>query len=111
MNVSFTRARSKLIIFGSRKTLQTAPLLTEFFTLMEAKGWILRLPPNAQSLHPVVPSGVAGIPSGNKRVAEAMDEKENCVAARPTKKMKKPKTEDGFLKGRPILQDLVNGER
>ncbi|KAH8829949.1 Dna2-domain-containing protein [Flagelloscypha sp. PMI_526] len=47
MNVSFTRARSKLVIFGSRKTLQGEPLLKDFFKLMSSRGWILALPPKA----------------------------------------------------------------
>jgi DNA replication ATP-dependent helicase Dna2 len=41
MNVSFTRARAKLVIFGSRKTLQREPLLAQFFKLMEEQKWIL----------------------------------------------------------------------
>ena len=51
MNVSFTRARSKLVIFGSRKTLQREPLLAQFFDLMETQGWILALPPGADIAH------------------------------------------------------------
>ncbi|KAJ7505308.1 DNA replication factor Dna2-domain-containing protein [Mycena galericulata] len=109
MNVSFTRARSKLIIFGSRKTLETAPLLQEFFDLMEDKGWILPLPPNADTLHAVLSAGGSG---ALKRGAEDMDEvvvaKENAVG-RPQKKPKlKRVAEDGLLRGRPILRDLVN---
>ena len=51
MNVSFTRARSKLVIFGSRKTLQREPLLAQFFDLMESQGWILALPSGADAAH------------------------------------------------------------
>ena len=51
MNVSFTRARSKLVIFGSRKTLQREPLLAQFFDLMESQGWILTLPAGADVAH------------------------------------------------------------
>jgi DNA replication ATP-dependent helicase Dna2 len=51
MNVSFTRARSKLIIIGSRKTLQSTPLPSHFFTLMDGKKWILSLPPNADKMY------------------------------------------------------------
>ncbi|KXN86785.1 DNA replication ATP-dependent helicase/nuclease DNA2 [Leucoagaricus sp. SymC.cos] len=51
MNVSFTRARSKLIIFGSRQTLQATPLLKEFFELMDEKGWVLSMPDGAHNLH------------------------------------------------------------
>ena len=51
MNVSFTRARCKLVIFGSRKTLQREPLLAQFFDLMESQGWILALPTGADVAH------------------------------------------------------------
>ncbi|KAJ4472562.1 Dna2-domain-containing protein [Lentinula edodes] len=105
MNVSFTRARSKLIIIGSRKTLQGAPLLKEFFNLMENQDWILRLPPGADLLH-----------------ADAFDTKHNGLKRGTTdentglskegqstnKKSRKIGGEEGFLRGRPILQDLLN---
>ncbi|KAJ2927541.1 hypothetical protein H1R20_g9553, partial [Candolleomyces eurysporus] len=51
MNVSFTRARSKLVIFGSRKTLKGDALLGQFFELMEGKGWVYELPPSAHLVH------------------------------------------------------------
>lgn len=51
MNVSFTRARSKLVIFGSRKTLKADPLLAQFFELMEERGWVYELPVNAHLVH------------------------------------------------------------
>lgn len=47
LNVSFTRAKSKLIIVGSYKTL----LLTEIFSLTENQDCILRLMPGADLLH------------------------------------------------------------
>jgi DNA replication ATP-dependent helicase Dna2 len=111
MNVSFTRARSKLIIVGSRKTLQHADLLAEFFNLMDSRDWILRLPPNAQKLHSCLMESEQ-VPS-TKRVATEMDKsatgKENPPIPRPLKKAKVRATADnGLLRGRPILQDLVN---
>ena len=108
MNVSFTRARSKLIIVGSRKTLQHADLLAEFFNLMDSNRWILRLPPKAQNLHPCL---MEDEPAARiKRVATEMDGKENSPVPRPMKKAKvKTAAADGLLRGRPILQDLVNG--
>jgi len=57
MNVSFTRARSKLVIFGSRKTLQREPLLAQFFDLVESQQWILALPPGADVAHTSVFEG------------------------------------------------------
>jgi DNA replication ATP-dependent helicase Dna2 len=110
MNVSFTRARSKLIIVGSRKTLQHADLLAAFFNLMDSQGWILSLPPNAQGLHPCLM--VNGPAPSTKRVALEMDKhvtgKENSPIPRPLKKAKVGAAVDGVLRGRPILQDLVN---
>ncbi|KAF7298895.1 DNA replication helicase [Mycena indigotica] len=101
MNVSFTRARSKLIIVGSRKTLQAAPLLKDFFELMDSRGWILALPPQADTLHPCF----AGVPSGGEKRRAEEPAKENAVE-RPVKKIKTK--EEGILRGRPILRDLVN---
>lgn len=122
MNVSFTRARSKLIIFGSRKTLQAAPLLSEFFTLMSDKGWILQLPPNADKIHKhiintIVPLQYLEERNPGKRIAIKMEEnrkdggKRNQEGGRLIKKAKRSKAEGGVLRGRPILQDLVNGDK
>lgn len=43
INVSLTRAKKKLVIFGSRGTLQSDRLLSEFFDLMSGRGWIVDL--------------------------------------------------------------------
>ncbi|KAK0199920.1 DNA replication factor Dna2-domain-containing protein [Desarmillaria ectypa] len=111
MNVSFTRARSKLIIFGSRKTLKDAPLLKEFFALMEGQKWIMQLPPKADVSH--ARSFDATTPS--KRVVEDVfsQKKENLSSIRPQKKLKVKKgvTEEGLLRSRHILRDLVNDGR
>lgn len=101
MNVSFTRARSKLIIFGSRKTLQAAPLLEEFFALMDSQGWILRLPKDADKMHNNV-----GQSPRKRSVGDVSDVKRTPKRARFS-----AFSEDGLLKGRPILQDLVNEDR
>ena len=49
--MSFTRARCKLVIFGSRKTLHREPLLAQFFDLMALQGWILGLPAGGDVVH------------------------------------------------------------
>ena len=105
INVSFTRARSKLIIFGSRKTLKTAPLLQEFFALMESRGWILALPPSAHRLHDSLRAqGVL-----KRSLSEIVSETEEREISRQQKRSKKGEiTEEGFLKSRHILKDLVN---
>ncbi|KAF8634708.1 hypothetical protein AX15_000763 [Amanita polypyramis BW_CC] len=139
MNVSFTRARRKLVIFGSRSTLQAVQLLDDFFQLMEGNGWILHLPPGADGIHRHsfvtsndcvmdVDHAVPTMPRAlNKRLAEVDEDedlskgKENAwhTKSRARKKLKtignsvvasSGKSLTGILKGRPILQDLVNEE-
>lgn len=133
MNVSFTRARKKLVIVGSRRTLQREPLLASFFALMQEKGWIRALVPGAHRAHARIFDAAA---SPAKRSASAEDtrgerggaaivcrktalEKENMGAApRPVKKLKLSAEPTkgvkgagaGVLKGRPILRDLVENE-
>ncbi|KAF4585162.1 Tripartite DNA replication factor [Pleurotus pulmonarius] len=148
MNVSFTRAKSKLVLFGSRKTLESTPLLEEFFKLMDLHQWMLKLPPGADKMHlQLQPSGEAVKLEGYtpestlKRSSEELgstadESKENLSFTpstpspttdvedghrRPSKRTKPsppPPTlsqrgnphgsRGGFLRGRHILQDLVN---
>ena len=143
MNVSFTRARCKLVIFGSRSTLQPVQLLDDFFQLMEGNGWILQLPPGADVVHRGAFAAESNgsmdvgqdVPSQSvkndtsqlasykpfKRPADDADEevelrsKENMSLGeiRAKKKLKTGgmgRSVAGILKGRPILQDLVNEE-
>ncbi|KAI0794807.1 DNA replication factor Dna2-domain-containing protein, partial [Abortiporus biennis] len=117
MNVSFTRARSKLIIFGSRSTLQDAPLLKEFFQLMDSQHWIIRLPPNADQMHDEYLQRAC--------LKRSMDEDEDIPMdvsdefghmPRSIKKARCSSStprlvatgEEGLLTGRPILKDLMN---
>jgi DNA replication ATP-dependent helicase Dna2 len=112
MNVSFTRARSKLIIFGSRKTLQVVPLLNEFFTLMDAQNWIFSLPAKADEMHCILHTSTTTSPS--KRAAEDTDApagKQGLTTTQgPGRPLKKSKTQDALSRGRPILKDLLNNE-
>ncbi|EIW80184.1 Dna2-domain-containing protein [Coniophora puteana RWD-64-598 SS2] len=126
LNVSFTRAQSKLVIIGSRKTLAGTPLLQEFFVLMESQKWIHALQPGAHEVHPqLAPTRTSFPRSPGKRPAPAASsssssdapndtsEREN-VDASPSPKRSRAKityASEGVLKGRPILKDLVNGEK
>jgi DNA replication ATP-dependent helicase Dna2 len=110
INVSFTRARSKLIIFGSRKTLQAAPILSEFFGLMVTQGWIYSLPPDADKMYTLPLSR-----SIRKRGAQDVIDKENMPIDNTTRLVKKAKhikrADGGLLNGRPILRNLLqNGD-
>ncbi|KAF8931211.1 Tripartite DNA replication factor [Haplosporangium gracile] len=51
INVAFTRAKRKLVVFGSRHTLQGSPIFSQFLELMEQQDWIMSLTPMAQCQH------------------------------------------------------------
>ena len=51
VNVALTRAKSKLVILGSRQTLRNNDLLERFLDLVDEKGWSLDLPKNADACH------------------------------------------------------------
>ena len=91
INVAFTRARSKLIIFGSRKTLNASPLLAEFFKLMESNRWVLTLPVGVNAIHNRVPLPSEARPSQSQSSGP-----------------KHASVEVGLLRSRPILRDVVN---
>lgn len=105
VNVSFTRAQSKLIIIGSRNTLQTSPLLAEFLALMDERKWVLTLPGGAQDVHPSLdpPQKVTRCHT-SKRTKENENSPEGPT---PPKKPRSHNARDGVLKGRPILRDVL----
>jgi DNA replication ATP-dependent helicase Dna2 len=51
INVSLTRAKSKLILFGSKSTLIAIPLLKKFFDVVEEKKWIYQLEKGDVEIH------------------------------------------------------------
>lgn len=51
LNVAFTRARSKLIVIGSRATLQNNELMARFLQHVDSRGQSLTLPPDVESNH------------------------------------------------------------
>ncbi|KAI5475195.1 DNA replication ATP-dependent helicase Dna2 [Pseudohyphozyma bogoriensis] len=51
INVCLTRAKSKLIVFGSRSTLGSVDILAKFFEVVEEQGWIYALPAGAEREH------------------------------------------------------------
>jgi DNA replication ATP-dependent helicase Dna2 len=99
VNVAFTRAKSKLIIFGSRSTIRETKPLDEFVKLVEAKGWVYQIPPEA-------------VPEKSPR--KQVKAKEN-ISPHGKGKGAHGKVmriaEAAVLKGRPVLRDIVNEHR
>ncbi|KAK0868196.1 DNA replication endonuclease-helicase Dna2 [Friedmanniomyces endolithicus] len=51
VNVAFTRAKSKLVVLGSRRTLVNNELLARFLGLVDERGWVVNLPRTAGEGH------------------------------------------------------------
>lgn len=54
MNVAFTRARSKLVILGSRRTLRSNLLLERFLRLVDGRGWAVDVPADFEARLPLL---------------------------------------------------------
>lgn len=114
MNVAFTRARSKLVIFGSRSTLSRTPLLESFFQLMEGEGWILQLPGNAHEAHAGALSPPQGAPIKNRHhdcIVNPNPEKEGRtidLEGGESRKRRRIDPNVELLRDRPILRDVYN---
>jgi DNA replication ATP-dependent helicase Dna2 len=116
LNVSFTRARSKLVIIGSRKTLQGNELLGKFFGIMDEKKWILPLEKDAHRIHPLLSSKKPNRPfkrGVGDRSPTRSPENFPFSPSRPNKKSKVANfgEQSGLLRGRNLLRDLINDSK
>ena len=96
VNVAFTRAKSKLIIFGSKSTIRDTKPLDEFVKLVETKGWVYQIPHNVGVVRTSPRKHLAkeNIPPYGKGSGKVMRISGETV-----------------LKGRPMLRDIVNEHR
>jgi DNA replication ATP-dependent helicase Dna2 len=135
INVSLTRARTKLLVIGSRETLKGNELLGSFLQLMEEKGWDFEIPKGALEMHHFEEGGtpsqvtasarsVGG--AGNAAVAPAIprvltEKSRENVSPAKVKRVEKGKVvktvvpgktgkigERAILKNRPVLRDILN---
>ena len=100
VNVAFTRAKSKLIIFGSRSTIRETNPLDEFVKLVEAKQWVYQIPQEA---------GMGRSPRkgiGGKENISPLAKSKGSGAGKVMKI-----TGETVVKGRPVLRDIVNEHR
>ena len=116
LNVSFTRARSKLIIIGSRKTIQGNDILKKFFGIMDEKKWVLTLERDAHRIHELLsskkPSQSSKRAIGDRSPTHS-PENHPRGPSKPNKKSKVANFSDksGLLRGRNLLRDLVNDSK
>ncbi|KAG0088723.1 Tripartite DNA replication factor [Podila epicladia] len=133
INVAFTRAKKKLVVFGSRQTLQGSPIFEKFLNLMNQQNWILKLPPSAQHHHSglthsgqltrainsshsralsVVGEGESGeeeekSDKENSRLDPVVNEKK-VLQPRKASKVIRAK-EEVILKGLPVMRNIYDG--
>lgn len=116
LNVSFTRARSKLIIIGSRKTIQGNDLLQKFLGIMNEKKWVLTLEKDAHRIHGLLSSKKPNRPfkrAVGDRSPTRSPENFSRSPLRPNKRSKVANFGDqsGLLRGRNLLRDLINDSK
>ena len=116
LNVTFTRARSKLIIIGSRKTLQGNDLLKKFFGIMDEKKWVLTLEKDAHRIHAALSSKKPNRPFKRAVGDMSPNHSPEDTPRSPLGPNKKPKVanfgdQSGLLRGRNLLRDLMNDSK
>jgi DNA replication ATP-dependent helicase Dna2 len=124
VNVAFTRARTKLLVVGSAKTIRGNELLGKFVTLMEGRGWMYDLPKGALEGHlwdqfNALELGIKSDQIEEVKKIERHDEKELSRPQNNRKKnipgksrqvpLKVVRLDPQMLLGkRPVLRDIVN---
>ena len=122
VNVALTRARTKLLVLGSKGTLVGNELLRDFVALMEGKGWWYDVPLGASEGHVFedVQTQISGKGSADNKAEmdfgtatgkvkrQALGPgKENNIGRRVPAKQGKLDV-NALMGKRPVLRDIVN---
>ncbi len=118
VNVAVTRARSKLIIIGSKSTLGMSQngVLEGLVKLMDGKEWIYNLPGNALSEHGFengsqttgrLRGGDLTTKSPKRSPSKSLTQK--GIFRKPAKVVRGSVDMEKLLETRPIMRDIVNG--
>ncbi|KAF7716942.1 Uncharacterized protein PECH_000665 [Penicillium ucsense] len=132
VNVAFTRARTKLLVLGSKSTLRDGnELLGKYVKLVEGEGWIYDLPFSAVESHtfstpafdstqmPLASPRTTRSPTSSKKGPESSMKKKpetrDVLSPSRSRNLKQPAKRGAKLfngtsvvGNRPILQDIVN---
>ncbi|KAH0562444.1 hypothetical protein GP486_002869 [Trichoglossum hirsutum] len=68
INVALTRARTKLLILGSRETMKGDGLMEKFLKVVEGRGWVFDVPSGAVGMHHFEELGTQFSPSGKSAI-------------------------------------------
>ncbi|KAJ6108281.1 hypothetical protein N7523_009604 [Penicillium sp. IBT 18751x] len=127
VNVAFTRARTKLLVVGSRSTLRDGnDLLYKYVRLVEGKGWVYNLPDHAAESHvfdsalestqlpylsPVKTKRSPTVKkesSGRNPLSPLGSRQPSSGLRQPAKRGTKLFNGTSVVGNRPIIQDIVN---
>ncbi|KAF4978774.1 hypothetical protein FZEAL_4888 [Fusarium zealandicum] len=112
INVAFTRAKTKLLVVGSKSTLKgsgSETMLSQFISLMEDRDWIYDLPADALESHYFEDLGTQITATGPTQKTKSPKKgrvlgKEN---RRPSPRRAKI-SDKALLKGKLITRDILN---
>lgn len=106
LNVTFTRAKSKFLIVGSRSTLESASALNEFVKLLDSRNWIYNLPSQCLSLYELASSSPPRVPLST-RSSNIPSEPAPKSSASP-RKLQPRKHVAVKKENHPFLDDVLN---
>ncbi|KAF4487884.1 DNA replication ATP-dependent helicase Dna2 [Fusarium agapanthi] len=111
INVAFTRAKTKLLVVGSKSTLKGSgsdSMLSQFISLMEDRNWIYEMPANALENHYFDDFGTQITATGPTQRIKSPRKK----ASGKENRRRSPKTarisDKALLKGKLITRDILN---
>ncbi|KAF4455543.1 DNA replication ATP-dependent helicase Dna2 [Fusarium austroafricanum] len=111
INVAFTRAKTKLLVVGSKSTLKGSgsdSMLSRFISLMEDRNWIYEMPANALENHYFEDFGTQITATGPTQRTKSPRKK----APGKENRRHSPKTarigDKALLKGKLITRDILN---
>ncbi|KAK9772876.1 putative DNA replication ATP-dependent helicase/nuclease [Seiridium cardinale] len=133
INVAFTRAKTKLLVVGSKDTLRNcgdSEMVSRFVRLMEEREWVFDLPADALESHwfeegqtQVTATGGAHLGTQGSQIRNSQSPAKKGARKSPLKgrvglgagkenmrpmPMKGKVTEKALLKGKPVLTDIFN---
>lgn len=119
INVAFTRAKTKLLVIGSKSTLKRSGnenMLSKFISLMEERDWIYDLPADALESHyfedlgtQITATGPTQRTKSPKRITKG--KVHPAIAGKENRRLSPKRAtigERALLKGRLITRDILN---
>ncbi|XWW98796.1 hypothetical protein V2A60_006799 [Cordyceps javanica] len=119
INVAFTRAKTKLLVIGSKTTLSGSNvnnkenMLSRFVALMEQRDWIYNLPTDALDSHYFEEIGTQTTSIGGTQAVSPQSHKKKSLGAKkpvtaaPGKENQRPSPKKARIGGRALLKDKL----